>query len=67
MVEFGDIFDYQQSAMCYECISLAFMAIYGLAIVRFVAHPKARALSYWVSSLVGAFRRPEDPVRASGS
>ena len=37
MTEFGDIFDYQESAMCLECLNLGFMAIYGLAIVWIVA------------------------------
>ncbi len=46
MTEFGDIFDYQQSALCFECLSLAFMAIYGLAIAWIVTNPKARNFSY---------------------
>ena len=46
MTEFGDIFDYQQSAMCFECLSLAFMAIYGLAVAWIVTYPKVRKFNY---------------------
>jgi len=42
MTEFGDIFDYPQAAMGFECLTLGFMAIYGLAIVWIVAVPKSR-------------------------
>ena len=40
MSEFGDIFDYQQSAMGFECLTLAFVTIYGLAIAWLVTSPK---------------------------
>jgi len=42
MTEFGDIFDYQQSAMCFECISLAFITIYGLGIALMVNYRAGR-------------------------
>lgn len=45
MTEFGDIFDYQQSAICFECLTLAFMAIYGLAIAWMVTFPKHRTFN----------------------
>ncbi|MGC2125120.1 MAG: hypothetical protein WA652_19910 [Xanthobacteraceae bacterium] len=45
MTEFGDIFDYQQSAICFECLTLAFMAIYGLAIAWMVTFPKDRTFN----------------------
>jgi hypothetical protein len=31
MPEFGDIFDYQKSALCFECATVMFMAIYVVA------------------------------------
>jgi hypothetical protein len=46
MSEFGDIFDYQQSAMCFGCLSFAFMAIYGLAIAWMVTSPKAQKFKF---------------------
>ena len=33
MAEYGDIFDYQQSTIVFEAMTLAFMAAYGLLIV----------------------------------
>jgi hypothetical protein len=40
MTEFGDIFDYQQSTIGYEALSLAFMVAYGLLIVWIASHTK---------------------------
>jgi hypothetical protein len=42
MTEFGAIFDYQQSAMGFECLSIAFIAVYGLAIVWMLTVRKNR-------------------------
>ena len=50
MTEFGDIFDYQKSAMCFEYLSLAFMTIYGLAIAWIATYPKAQKLNYLPTS-----------------
>jgi hypothetical protein len=50
MTEFGDIFDYQQSAMGFECLTLAFMTIYGLAIAWMVTSPKAQKFNFWRTS-----------------
>jgi hypothetical protein len=44
MTEFGDIFDYPQSAMCFECISLVFLTIYSLAIAGMMTYPRAQKL-----------------------
>jgi hypothetical protein len=38
MTEYGDIFDYNQSAIAFEALSLAFMAAYGLLIVWVASH-----------------------------
>jgi|HubBroStandDraft_6_1064221.scaffolds.fasta_scaffold1704407_2 hypothetical protein len=38
MTEYGDIFDYNQSAVAFEALSLAFMAAYGLLIVWVASH-----------------------------
>jgi hypothetical protein len=46
MTEFGDIFDYQQSAMCFECVSLGFMTFYGLGIAWMATYPKALNFNY---------------------
>ena len=32
MPEFGDIFDYQSSAVVFECLTLSFMIAYALAV-----------------------------------
>jgi hypothetical protein len=40
MTEYGDIFDYHQSTMVFEALSLAFMAAYGLLIVWIASHTK---------------------------
>jgi hypothetical protein len=37
MTEFGGIFDYQESAIYFEYLTLAFMTIYGLAICWIVS------------------------------
>jgi hypothetical protein len=40
MTEYGDIFDYNQSAITFEALNLAFMAAYGLLIVWVASHTK---------------------------
>jgi hypothetical protein len=44
MAEYGEIFDYYQSAMGFEAMTLAFMAAYGLLIVWISSHAKDPAL-----------------------
>jgi hypothetical protein len=44
MSEYGDIFDYQASAMIFEALTLGFIAAYGLAVVFIAAHSKSRDL-----------------------
>ncbi|HEV7822893.1 MAG TPA: hypothetical protein VGO84_17040 [Burkholderiales bacterium] len=41
MSEYGDIFDYQLSAMVFEALTLGFIAVYGLAVVVIVAHTES--------------------------
>jgi hypothetical protein len=40
MTEYGDIFDYNQSAIAFEALNLAFMAAYVLLIVWVASHTK---------------------------
>jgi len=40
MAEYGNLFDYYQSAMGFEALTLAFMAAYGLLIVWISSHVK---------------------------
>ncbi len=40
MAEYGDTFDYYQSAVGFEALTLAFMAAYGLLIVWVASHAK---------------------------
>jgi hypothetical protein len=47
MTEFGDIFDYQLSAMGFECLTLAFVTIYGLAIAWLVTSPKPNGFNFF--------------------
>jgi hypothetical protein len=42
MLEFGEIFDYQLSTMGFECLTLAFMTVYGLAIAWMLASQRGR-------------------------
>jgi hypothetical protein len=44
MAEYGEIFDYYQSAMGFEAMTMAFMAAYGLLIVWISSHAKDPAL-----------------------
>jgi hypothetical protein len=46
MIEFGDIFDYQQSAMGFECLTLAFTTIYALATACIVTSPNAQKFKF---------------------
>lgn len=45
MTEFGDIFDYQMSAMVFGYISVAFMAAYGLVAISMAARSKAHPVA----------------------
>ena len=45
MTEYGDIFDYNQSAIAFEALNLAFMAAYGLLIVWVASHTKDPVVS----------------------
>lgn len=38
MTEYGDIFDYYQSTIVFEALTLGFMAAYGLLIVWIASH-----------------------------
>jgi hypothetical protein len=40
MTEYGDIFDYNQSAIAFEALNLGFMAVYGLLIVWVASYTK---------------------------
>jgi hypothetical protein len=51
MSEFGGIFDYHQSMMGFEYLSLAFMAMYGLAAVCVVVVSKARESNAFPSAV----------------
>jgi len=42
MPEFGEIFDYQLSTIGFECLTLAFMTIYGLTIAWMSASQRGR-------------------------
>jgi hypothetical protein len=44
MAEYGDIFDYQLSAMVFEALTMGFIAAYGLAIVFIVAYTESSDL-----------------------
>lgn len=45
MTEFGDIFDYQMSAMVFGYISVSFMAAYGLVAILMAARSKAHPVA----------------------
>jgi hypothetical protein len=45
MAEYGDIFDFNQTTMVFEALTLAFVAAYGLALVWITAQSKNRVLS----------------------
>jgi hypothetical protein len=40
MAEYGDIFNYYESAVGFEALTLAFMAAYGLLIVWVASHAR---------------------------
>jgi len=50
MTEYGDIFDYNQSAFAFEALNLAFMAAYGLLIVWIASHTKRPVVGSWQST-----------------
>jgi hypothetical protein len=45
MAEYASIFEFHQSAMVFEGLTMGFMAAYGLAIVWITAHPESRVFS----------------------
>jgi hypothetical protein len=50
MTEYGDIFDYYQSAFAFEALNLGFMAAYGLLIVWIASHTKRPVVGSWQQS-----------------